>query len=1081
MRINMAQLERSETDTVKYNKISNYAAPDKEKSIQGDGYRLDISGTVMDDAAFDFSGNRISGKKGQGKTLEESLQDVENYDPQTMHNYMAVMSNCMSDEDFGELLEGGGQIGNAEIKEVVTIVDRIKTAMVKGGANIAGYTDTLDADTLKEITGSETFANELANAFAKADLPLSEETAREAADSYAKAKTLQPLSDGALKYLVENGREPTVDNLYLAQHSGAGETARQGYGYFRDDVGGYLSKKADDVDLEKISAQIEEIVTDAGYTPDERTKSEAGFLVEAGVVLNRDTFSLLHTLRDVALPENEEALEKQLARALADAVAFGKSPKDALLAGSFNPYEEAERLTKRVRELPETAADESIRCGETPTLSRLFRENEAQSKAEDNAADTRRTETESAQAELVTGGDSAAADTRIIEARLTLVNVQLRMTAEAGCRLLKEGFPVTLAPLEELAEALKSVRDELYAGLSDTQISLYEETTELTAKLPSIPAVTLGRFTQGAASEITLRGLYLTGEETRASFTRAGEAYEQLMTAPRADLGDSIRKAFRNVDDLLSENGFEVNDENRRAARILGYNGIELTEENVGRARDTDAQVQAILRRMKPENVLQMIRDGVDPLSSGMDELGSYFDGQNDRRDAERETERFAKFLHTLDKKKEIGSKERASYIGVYRFPHRLEKDDGAAIGALLKENREITFGNLLTAMRSAKHRGREYAVDDGFGGMQEKPSDEAKIDEQILTAYTEKLHAQKSLANEAADTFSPALPEEKLPKEETTLEGFVRDIRDTAQDAEAQEAYVRDTLSGLRETVNEASEQTIRELLHYEQPVTVNDLQAMEALLYRGNEFFLSLKKYTERQGAGEAAEDDGGFADYSVEGETESWLSALRDRESAQAAAEASGARMEEALDVALETREEISFDEVREIQAMRSRIRLSTRLARSETYEVPVEIDGELTSIRLRVERGREKGRIAVTMDCKRYGALAAELKAEKKDGALRVTGYVAGDSREGVESFEREALAPCKEALAEGGADASRLTAVFSARLDRQAVAGAQERITEEADGASAQENAVSGEELYGIASRFVRSVYQAGRS
>ena len=33
------------------------------------------------------------------------------------------------------------------------------------------------------------------------------------------------------------------------------------------------------------------------------------------------------------------------------------------------------------------------------------------------------------------------------------------------------------------------------------------------------------------------------------------------MTAPRADLGDSIQKAFRNVDDILNDLDMELTDE----------------------------------------------------------------------------------------------------------------------------------------------------------------------------------------------------------------------------------------------------------------------------------------------------------------------------------------------------------------------------------------------------------------------------------------------------------------------------------------------------------------------------------------
>ena len=47
------------------------------------------------------------------------------------------------------------------------------------------------------------------------------------------------------------------------------------------------------------------------------------------------------------------------------------------------------------------------------------------------------------------------------------------------------------------------------------------------------------------------------------AYEEAGERYETLMTAPRSDLGDSIRKAFSNVDDILTDMSLEKTSENQ--------------------------------------------------------------------------------------------------------------------------------------------------------------------------------------------------------------------------------------------------------------------------------------------------------------------------------------------------------------------------------------------------------------------------------------------------------------------------------------------------------------------------------------
>ena len=57
-------------------------------------------------------------------------------------------------------------------------------------------------------------------------------------------------------------------------------------------------------------------------------------------------------------------------------------------------------------------------------------------------------------------------------------------------------------------------------------------------------------------NEITVGTLAQEGKDSKAVLERAGEAYETLMTSPRSDLGDSIQKAFQNVDDVTESDFF---------------------------------------------------------------------------------------------------------------------------------------------------------------------------------------------------------------------------------------------------------------------------------------------------------------------------------------------------------------------------------------------------------------------------------------------------------------------------------------------------------------------------------------------
>lgn len=63
---------------------------------------------------------------------------------------------------------------------------------------------------------------------------MTKENVQEAKKAYDKAMELQDMTEGATKYMVENHREPTINNLYLAEHSSTADGDRQGRGYYAD-------------------------------------------------------------------------------------------------------------------------------------------------------------------------------------------------------------------------------------------------------------------------------------------------------------------------------------------------------------------------------------------------------------------------------------------------------------------------------------------------------------------------------------------------------------------------------------------------------------------------------------------------------------------------------------------------------------------------------------------------------------------------------------------------------------------------------------------------------------------------------
>ena len=108
------------------------------------GFTLDISGTVTDNAAYGM---------GELKSAEEVMQDAGHKDIALQRNYMAVMSNSMSAEDYAKLQEEGISATDSDIETHVTSLDKMKAKLAQSGTIIAGYNDDLTNDQISAIAG----------------------------------------------------------------------------------------------------------------------------------------------------------------------------------------------------------------------------------------------------------------------------------------------------------------------------------------------------------------------------------------------------------------------------------------------------------------------------------------------------------------------------------------------------------------------------------------------------------------------------------------------------------------------------------------------------------------------------------------------------------------------------------------------------------------------------------------------------------------------------------------------------------------------------------------------------------------
>ena len=895
-------------------------------------------------------------ENNKGKSLIELQQDAGNTNVALQQDYMTLLSHTMSQEDYAKACEDGFDPRELDQDTAVTIVDRIKAELVRSGQNIAGYTDDIDLDTLAAAVGSDTLAQSIEEQFRAADIPLTPANVDELKTAWELASSLQQPQEGEVGYLVDNGLEPEIWNLYVAENSGA--------------------KVQQNTVPQELQDQMDKVITDAGLPVNDENRQKAQWLVGAGLPLTTDTLQQLAELDTIDYPVSEDAF----AQAAASALAEGKSPVHANLARQENIYEKA-----------------------TEMVQDWFSDAKWDVTAENLAA------------------------------RKQLEEIRLRMTAEVNVKLLQSDFSIDTAPMEQLIEALRraeaEVADKYFPNDTDAvaKYETYTQTVQVTNELPGLPVSVLGPYSlEQKVSQETVAEFHNEGKALQTAYTEANERYETLMTAPRRDLGDSIRKAFSNVDDILTDMSLDKTPENQRAVRILAYNRMEITAENIERVKEADKQVTAVVEKLTPKNVLQMIRDGVNPLEKTFGELESYF--AENPQSYEEEAEDYSRFLYQLEQKKDITENERKAYIGIYRMVHQIEREDGAAVGAVVNTGAELQFSTLLAAARSRRTSHMDWKVSDDTGLTQEVRLSENNISEQISVGMAKEI------------------------------------LTDVSEDTESRDAYYQECLRQMREAV-ETEPGATQMLERGEVNTSASNLLAAQALLEDPAELFSDLQRYRKKYNkekeipvaaTGEApagAEASELWEQLDQQNFADDYRTMLQDA-------------LQETETISLEQAE--SHLDVKQLQLVHKQIRLAENLQNRQEYFLPMYLGDRLAGVHLTMQQGSGE---TSTVDI-RVDAGDEQLEAHLQVNGEHIEGYLVGNTSEEVTKLEKSSDIFLEWIQTDTSADwkAEKLPIVSSRDMTRMASGE-----TQNAETIDRIESRAEAAQLYRLAKGFLQAV------
>lgn len=900
-------------------------------------------------------------------------------------NTLALLSNTMTEEDYKQFLEDGGNINDTEIDTIVTVVEKIQISLATYCEDYQGYTGDISREVLEKMAGNSQLAYSIANTLKEQDLPVTEENVTSVLEAVSMAEGLEPVQESTALYLLQNKMEPTIENMYIGQHS----TGNQGLGeygqeYFTRDAGNYYSKIGAGRDYAGMTEKMEEIIVNAGLEVNEETVEAARWMMEHNIPLTEENLQLADRISEVSFPQET----KKLIESIVNTIAGGEKATKAPLTTDDNYV----RRSQNVLEVLENATVEDVKATvanqEALTIENLEKEQQSQEKAGSNLRD---------------------ADARVVSRYRQLEELRLQMTIEASVRMMRKGISVETTELASLVEQLKTLEQESYAKMLESRkveetqdnINMLSAIAIRSEALPYLPAAVLGNLLHENVVP-TMEELYDRGMVMRQDFRRAEETYEALGTAPRSDMGDSIQKAFANNDALLTELGLEVTEENNRAVRILGYNGMEITQESVAAVKTLDASVQYLMKHLNPSVALEMVREKINPLNMPVEEVNQVIERIREDLNFTRD-DHYSEFLWKMEQNHAISEEEREALVGIYRLLYQIEKSDGAAIGSVMERGTELTLQNLLGSIRSRKGQGMDISVNDAFGAAEEVKEAPNSITSQINQAFSEGEFSensytaeeaarngvyQKYLAGQILDQIAP----EKLSQLsadqniwDMDLEQLLEYMRKLPEDAGLKDAYIKEQLKELA-SYRQIESRVIEELNHFDLPVTFRNLSAMESILQNQGAVF---KQLLNLEGEKEN--------DIDLEEDMEGFVEASDEAESLQGRYETIERKVKALCERRMEQENLTSID-VRAMKTLYGQCQIFSQMSRREQYYVPLKTEEGFTGVRLTILHQREDlGKVQVSMETETLGKVKAEFYVNQE----RISGYVATDSPEGYE--------------------------------------------------------------------------------
>ncbi len=874
--------------------------------------------------------------------------------------------------------------------------------------------------------------SQIAQVLREADIPPTLENISRVVSALQMSLVAGDMSDKAKSYIISNGMPPTIENIYHGQYSGSDAYGMSVY---------------DQEIWESLKGQIEDIIDIAGLGMQTAT-DDAKWLLANDLPVTIDNLRTLDVLRDI---KDNTTLDKALVQ-IVQAMAAGSGAEQALLdtsqftiardlINSFNAVNDGDIVTA-IKIIANNAISNNAIQYNTGGNGEVQELNLALLKQAGMENENNGTGSTAVIPENITDGMSEQ-EIQAVIAKKNIAEICLKMTVQSVGVMAEKGINIETAPLENIVKELRDIENAYYmsrygisAEMADKELGLMQEALQKTSDIANAPASVIGMGIR-QMNLISFNELHAAAVSETANKNQFMEIYEKVATEPDKNFGDSIEKAFqRSVPDILQSLGLEDTQANERAVRILGYNSMEITEDNINAVKEYDASLNRIIDNMKPSVVLDIIRNGSNPLEKSVEELDRELAGIASDKGVTQE-EKYSRYLWQLERSNSITEQERDGYIGVYRLLNNIEKTDGAAIGAVIQSKREMTLGNLLSAVRSIKGRGIDVEVDNNYGRLEGLVYHSKPITAQIDSGFNPDNNENGSnsgnryyqgLVSEAIDNITPDSVNEISDGDmekllNTSLEKFAEEMKSRSPENKLMREYYDKQAEEVRDMMQNRAEADLY-LANMQIPSTVASLGAAIQMVKEG---YSPVKDcYGRRNILGEKEKKE-------FEEAADSMAESLGSEESIKAECEKTRKYMEEILSRSY-CAPDITSDELMKLKSLGRGIQLHGMMAGRRSYDIPIVTGDTITNMNVTVLSGQgDKGKVKISV-----GNAGAEsepgkhinISAEFKISNGAVKGLVVCSNRESYEAVQESSM-ELKREMKEAGFEVKNISCSLGA--------------------------------------------------